>query len=467
MFLSAGTSISTGYIETHSYSSAAGGVSLTAGSNISTFNIDSSSYDSLAGGVVLTSGGNISAGSIDSSSNHSVPGPVVLTAGSGISTGHILTRSQTRNGGAVTIKAGSSISADYFDLYSGYRNGGALTLMAGSDIHTGYIITYAFGSGSGGDVVLTSGSRIATGFIESAGWQSSSSNGGSIMLISVCGVSTERITTSTAGTGKGGSVVILTGNNSNDATLTVGEINTSGGSGGMVELVNSAANTSSVDLTTNGAITTDATGLNGIAGPVSLVSSGAISATYAINARAIGSAASVSAMGGSVFISSGGTGSTAIAVGSINTSATGNGAGNKAGNIILLSAASSSRFFPSNISADKTNFTQQGGIPGIYLIYGLAGASTVLPERLNVTPAARINIRPGGYQSASSSYISLHLDTGGDTQMVVPVNIGAGGTSLYLASISQASGSDNISIVLAGGLTTNGPISAASRYVGL
>ena len=183
-------------------------------------------------------------------------------------------------------------------------------------------------------------------------------------------------------------------------------------------LVNSAANTSASNLTVSGPITTDATGLNGAAGPVSLVASGAITVPN-ISAQAMAPAGSTSALGGSVFISSGGTGATAITAAgiTIDTSATNNGAGDIAGSIILLSSAGVSGN-PGNINVAGSTFTQNGGTVGTLFNYGLAGASATVPSSLNVTPTVAINIRPGGYQAVtgtSGSPVSVSINTGGDT----------------------------------------------------
>ena len=185
-------------------------------------------------------------------------------------------------------------------------------------------------------------------------------SGGIIVVGSVSGASLGNLNTSSAGGGNGGQVLVWTGNSGNAATLSVGQINTSGANGGLVELVNSAAFTADTNLTVSGTITTDASNLDGRAGPVALVATGAISVPNAISAQATANPSSTSALGGSVFISSGGTGSTAITAGTINTSAANNGSGDRAGNIILLSSAASSGDDPSNISASSSNFTQAG-----------------------------------------------------------------------------------------------------------
>ena len=107
---------------------------------------------------------------------------------------------------------------------------------------------------------------------------------------------------------------------------------------------------------------------------------------------------------------------------------------------------------PTNISGVTAGtFTQSGGAAQ-WLVAGLSSTSApgTLPSNLNVTPTTSINIHPGGYQSVqgNSSPIALSIDTGGDSQMVAPINIGAGngGYSLYVSGITQTSGHQSINL---------------------
>jgi len=69
-----------------------------------------------------------------------------------------------------------------------------------------------------------------------------------------------------------------------------------------------------------------------------------------------------------VFVSSGGTGSNAIAVQAINTSATNNGAGDIAGNIILLSSFTSTGNNPTNITSGTLTQTGGAAVPAGFMV---------------------------------------------------------------------------------------------------
>ena len=129
------------------------------------------------------------------------------------------------------------------------------------------------GVGSGGSITLfASNGSVTAGNISSTG-----TSGGNVTVVATNGISLGNIDTSATGAGSGGYVIASTGASSNAATLGIGSITTAGTTnGGLVMLVNSAANTSSNNLTVSGIITTDATGVDGAAGPVSLVASGGI-----------------------------------------------------------------------------------------------------------------------------------------------------------------------------------------------
>lgn len=385
--------------------------------------------------------------------------------------------------GAVTVAAGKTISGNATSTNSPAAN----IYMTGGSVSAGAVSANGNGTGSAGNVSLyatngdltvgnvsangSSGGAISlfatNGTLTSGTLNTTGSFGGNVTALATNGINLGSIDTSANGTtGFGGNVVASTGNSSNSATLAVGSIKTSGASaGGLVMLVNSAANFSANNLTVSGSITTDATGLNGKAGPVSLVSTGKIT-TGNISARADANAGSTSALGGSVFISSGATGATAITVAgsTINTSASAHGAGNIAGNIILLSSAASTGANPGNINIAGATFKASGGTPKTAFIWGLNGASSTVPAALNVTATAAINIRPGGYQSATGSNASpqsISLNTGGDKQIVVPINIGAvdgSSNSLYLSTFTQASsnGMDNIALVTTGNIKVSG-----------
>jgi fibronectin-binding autotransporter adhesin len=345
---------------------------------------------------------------------------------------------------------------------------GANLFLSGNNIKiSGTLSTSGTGTGSGGAITLFArAGSITTGDITSGG-----ASGGNITMNSTRGLELGNINTAaTTATGTGGYVMAATGNSLSTTRITAGSITTTGGSaGGLVLLVNSSANTASTNLTVSGTITTDASGLNGRAGPVTLVSSGAID-TGNISAQAT-NAGNATGLGGGIFISSGGTGTTAIdATGNtFNTAAAGIGAGNEAGNVILLSRDPGDIPNPSNIG--QPIYVLGGGTPGVSFAYGKNPGTTsnTVPTTVTVVPNATINIRPGGYQQVtgtSGSHVAVSINTQNDSQMVVPINIGAidaSGNSWYLGTVSQTvSGQDNIVFVTAGGISGNGVVSSNS-----
>ncbi len=373
-----------------------------------------------------------------------------------ISSGSITTHNSSSFGnrlsltGTITLAAGFNASFNGSTLaINGFSVPGGNVALGSISIYTvNKNVSLLAHSGS-----INSGS-LSIGDIETSG--------GDVLLNAVSGVTAGSINSS-ATVGTGGSLVVLTGNSGNSTTLTIGQINTSGASGGLVQLVNSSIASQGVNVSDS--IITDALGDNGSAGPVAIVSPGQITILGTISAQANEN----SGFGGGVFISSGITTTGAgeainCSPCSINTSATGNNG--TAGNIILLAGASNNSV--TSITYQTNDLMQSGHNPGQSLIYAYTPSAT-LPATVTVTtdPSA-INISPGGYQAWQSA-TSLTIDMGGNTQMLAPINIGAtdsSGTSLYVSSGIHAT-SANLALVLTGGLTTSGAITVAARNVGI
>jgi hypothetical protein len=432
-----------------------------------------------AGGSNQINGGNVT---LVAYANNGVGGSISLPAG-GSGTPTINTSSANGDGGNLTIIAGANPGSNQATVNIGGRivttgstsgHGGNVSLyteqpvggpqggpsynavgvlIGGSVEPSGVLAPNAqaqtagviTGGGTGGNIIVSAGSYSNTGTLAA-----SATNSGSIVINAPGGIVTAALDTSSTGGGNGGSVLAFAGNNLNAATIVVGPITTFGQNGGVVQLVNAAATTAMPTLTVNGAINTDSFGVNGFAGPVALVSTGAI-ITQDISAQTH-SPTSASDRGGGIFISSGGTGTSAISTGNLNTTVAGSGS---AGNIILLSSQPTiSLLNPTNITTGTITQTESSGSAAL-LIYGLAGASPTIPTQLNVTPTTSINILPGGYQTVQgTSNMPLNFSIlNGDSQMVTPISIGATGTSLFLNSLTQATGSDNVSLVLAGNLS--------------
>ena len=368
------------------------------------------------------------------------------------------------SGSAISIAGSISTNGNG----SGYAGNISLNAMlpSGSTNTSGNLsvqgnISATSSTGSGGSISLAAANGSVTAAQSGSINASGGVSGGNVTVISTAGITLGSITTS-ASTGAAGTVIATTGApTATTAALTTSSIWTTGvTNGGLVMLVNSSPYTSANNLTVNGTITTDASGLNGVAGPVSIVATGELTVGN-ISAQATGNNASTAALGGSVFISSGGTGTTAINAGTIDTSATSSTSGNLPGNIILLTAAATTGASPTNITTGT--LTTTGHTNGAQFAWGLSGASKTISNnqtefRLNVTPTPSINITPGGYQTFSPNYYAapLSINTGGDKQLVVPINVGAidstlydAPASIYFTSINQTA-QDNIALVGAG-----------------
>jgi hypothetical protein len=467
-----------------------GNITILSGSGVVVANLSTSLGSGAGGNILVNAGvGSIVGGNITTNPSSNLlknsGGNVTLIAGTSINAGIISTSSTSSNSGSVDITAPGSVNLTSIATGAGVGSGGAISIYSGA--LTVGMVTTGSALNAGNIIVNSSGNVNITGlsanpgqhgkavganlFISSAGaltisggifMSSSNATASSVLLYGVNGVSVDAgggfssDAIDTSGPSQaGGGVEIFAGNGTNNASIIVGgQINANGATGGGVQLIDSSQPTSSANISLAGNIST--TGNTGLGGPVSIVSSGQID-TQSINT---GGSGQFSASGG-IFISSGATGPIAI---NVHTLSTDNLQG-PAGNIILLSSQPSvSTVNPTNIRVINIDQTGAGDIPGqgVFLSYGLAGAAATLPANLNLTPTTNINVRPGGYQSASASPINLVVNNP-DPQMIVPINIGgsSGGVSLDLTSLSQPP-SAYFTLALAGDLVTSSALSISS-----
>jgi len=421
-------------------------------------NISGTVVSDIAGDVVVR-GGAFTGGGITTQARE-IAGDVRIDVVGAISTGgqdiransvSNLFTSAGINSGQIYL-SGSSVAVD--ELITGgplnqVTHAGAITVRATTGSITTGLINAAKdpnSTGSSATVVLDAATTLAV---------NSASSTGAILGHSVILTSGNGITITDTSTGANivasGDVSILTGNSGNSATISLdGGIDASGVRPGFVQVVNNAATVSTQNISIPGGINSNALAVNGEAGSIAVVSSGAISLGN-ISATSVGGPNSFSSLGGSVFISSGGTGSNAITVGTINTSSI-----VSAGNILLLSASGTTQENPSNIV--RGAFTQTGAITGSSLVAGLNGASATIPSQLNLTltltgPGA-LNIRPGGYQTqqgTSGTPIDVTINSP-DYRFLVPINVAATGDSIFLGDFTQQNGYDSFDIVASGNI---------------
>lgn len=405
-----------------------GAFSLTSGASINTgARFVGGSVHIDAAGALTTTGGDIRTGTIGNSLQFGMNGGRVTLNGTTVTVDEIVTgNSTTRNAGSVSVRA------------------------TAGNITTGQI----FASGTESQQAVDDGNVLmdAVGSIMVNTAATNAIVGNNIALGGTTGVSvTSGGGASSTSILSGGSVLLTAGNSANSATINVsGGISTEDGRPGFIQIVNNAQTTGSVNVTVGGLIDADAVSVNGAAGSVSVVSSGAISLQN-ISATSINGTFAPQSSGGGIFISSGATGANAITVGNINVSAKAIG-----GTILLLSSTATTGLNPNNIS--RGTFTLDGSLAGQSFVAGLSGASSTIPTELNVTltlggPDA-INIRPGGYQTAQGTIgtpVDVQLNIS-DSRLLVPINVGAVGNSLFLGEITAKNDRESINIITSGTL---------------
>lgn len=468
--------------------------SVASGGHIVPSNITSLTAGIQTGSIITGSG----------SATSDVAGSVLIRGGSySNSIGNIDTTAR-QIGGNVRVEVANAISMSGFDVRtnalgqsgSSGPNGGNIYL-SGSQVSVNQLTTGSnLTTVAGGIAVRATSGSIQTGFINAQGSTSGSFGNGDVVMDAATTLTVNSTSASAVlannvilGSGNGislansggatsktidvnGNVFLMTGNSGNSATIALtGGIETTDSTPGFIEIINNAGTTSSVNVTVPGALNASTAALDGEGGAVTVVSSGGISLGNITSTSLVGGQVTPNSRGGSVFISSGGSGTTVISVGTIDTSAKGT-----AGNIILLSAGASTTANPTNITHGA--FTQSGNIAGVNLSASLNGASTTIPSTINITtnltgPGA-INIRPGGYQTqqgTSGSPIDFTINSP-DFRFLVPINVGTTGDSMFLGTLTQASTINSFSLVTSGTLNIteslntsadNGTISIQAR----
>ncbi|MBS1994027.1 MAG: hypothetical protein JSS83_26125, partial [Cyanobacteria bacterium SZAS LIN-3] len=360
--------------------------------------------------------------------------------------------------GNITIEAGS---ATLGDLTAGNTSASTATGGKISITTVDNLVTATVDAGSAGvsaaDVILSAGGDLQVNSVNPG----SAIIGRNIVLAGAEGISVNAAggatTTAILSTS---SVTALAGSSKSPAAISItGGISTKASRAGGVEIVNNSPTTSAVNVTVGGTIVTDSNSKNGAAGGVSVVSSGAIKLGNISTTSLVSN--STSASGGGVFISSGGTGTNAITVGTVNTSATA-AAGNVAGNIIMISPGSKTATNPTNIKHGTV--TLNGGQKGVALFASIDAtkAPDVIPGTINITTTITgpnaINIRPGGYQSAQGP-TSFTINNS-NLNMTVPINVS---TSLDVNAITQANGKDSFSLATGGNLVFHNNFSSSAQ----
>jgi len=409
----------------------AGNVSMTSGKSINTTAIYS--------GNVRIDGINtidLSGSSITTASN------AVTFDGSG---GNVTISGDTITVGAVTsgLSTGANLRA------------GNINLTSQSNLTTGTVSAATTGSGGlAGDVMLNARGILAVNGLATG----SAVSGRNIVLSGLNGLSvTAPNGVKATDIAALGSVTVLAGAFNHPATINIaGGISTKGALNGTVQLINMSKTASGINLTVGGTIdTSDTSGFND-GGSVAVVSSGAIKLANIVTSSLI----PFSGNGGSVFISSGSLDKVAITTGTINTSSNKTHFGSVAGTVIMITPGAKTAVNPTTIKHGAV--TQSGSIKAQSLYASLSAVSTpdTIPTVLNITPtivgASAINIRPGGYQSlqgasGAGNQISFTINNP-NTSVIAPITLSqdTSGDSIFLGTITQHNGNDNINIAAGG-----------------
>ena len=458
-----------------------------AGTTI-TFNPDGSvaSEGHIVPVVAVSATAGILTGSIKTGNatiNTDVAGNVLIRGGSYQNTTGDINATARQIGGSVRVEVAGAINLSGFDVRTSVNGqsgnlgaSGGTIYLSGSTVNVDELITgTSLTATAGGIAVRATSGAINTGLVNAQGSAngsfgngdvvmdaattltvaSATSNailGNNVVLGSTSGISlTNSGGTTSVSIDATGNVFLMTGNVGNSASiaLTGGIETTSSPTAGFIEIINNAATTNSVNVTV-GALNASSLAQNGQGGSISVVSSGGISLGNISSTSIVGQIAP-QAQGGSVFISSGGSGVSAITVGNIDTSAK-----TSPGTIILLSSGASTTVNPTNIT--HGTFTQTGALAGSNLSASLNGASASIPSTLNITATIggpnAINIRPGGYQTqqgTSGSPLDVTINSP-DFRIIVPLNVGATGDSMFLGSLTQATGNNGFSLATSGTL---------------
>lgn len=210
----------------------------------------------------------------------------------------------------------------------------------------------------------------------------------------------------------------MAGGNNGTASVNVGNINSSGTTGGDVQVVSMDASSMS---TTIGSITTQAAGAAELGGSVGIASRGALTIGGAINTTNTSVTATSPARSGSVFLSS----ATSINYTSISAWNSGNGSGS--GSVILVSAGNSSSITPAPTANPSpppsflpANTTVAAGMSGAFTGVPTSGTITTTTT-ITVSPTSISNYNPAGYSTFSGSGYTVTVDTGSDSRLIAPI----------------------------------------------
>jgi filamentous hemagglutinin len=366
----------------------------------------------------------VSVGTIDATGSRGADGGTV-----GIVTGYSQPNGTTIKPSAINVNGSIQTSAT-----GTTGNAGNVYLFSGGDIKLASVIKANSGQGNGnGGAILMEAGTAGIGGISGSNISATGAgvgSGGCVFITAPGAVTLGDTNLSTTGSGRGGTLLVVSGTaggttdsnvsiSAQSGALTLGSINTSGQTrGGDVILANLGQNGG---ITTTGNLITDATGPNGQAGSVGMLANGSVN-LGSISARADGNSTSTNSEAGDIFISSGASGSTAITISSVNLSATCAGANNLGGNLFIV--ASVPQTGVPQVGTAQLNLS--GDTPGKQPYFNgppndTSPGISVNTNQANNSPALVSNLfAPGGFAFGTIP-ANVTVDTSGDSRLIVPI----------------------------------------------
>src|SRR5579875_1241055 len=456
-------------------------------------NVEGAGAGNHAGSIMLNAWGSLNLGSSN-----------LIASATGTEGGHVALQAVT---GALTDSGTVDVSA------AGGQGGTVLMVVSGAGaINAGNIAAYGSGTGnSGGKVLLFAPSNsIAVGNIDASGVAGASgglvditgkasvsfgaaatplaytlngssysttginvsgdAGGGRLVVGSAGLVSSATGITGTSAGGTGADILVTSGGSSLNGgapvSISLGDINVSGQTGGTVQVYSLDLSGGSINL---GSIVGQAAGTQGVGAAVAVAGLGAVNIAGNILVDNTNAAAGAQAAGGAVFVSSASTinlgQGTNFTVGNVNASAA--SPGSESGQIILVATGA--------INQSGANTVANSGL-GFYSNYTAGPGALTAGGTITVTPAQLQNYNPAGFATVNtpsptmSSNSTITVDDGGNARAIVPIlsrsGMTVGGEIVAAAGSGQQAGSitlvslDNMS--LSGSVLSNGAISGGA-----
>lgn len=296
------------------------------------------------------------------------------------------------------------------------KEAGSFFVQSAGPTALGSVDARGISGARGGVVQITSTGNLQVGSATGAtGINTSGNEAGSITLTSIGSIASlgggQLNLNASATTGPGGDIVVTAAGSTGTDSILLGSINTSGLSGGSVQV----ASLGTMAITT-GAISTNASSTGGAGGSIGIAGRGIVAVSGAISTTNTSAVATAGSRSGSVFVSSGYTGAgSSVSLGSVTAF---NANGSASGNVVFVSSgAVGSISAPAPVVGAAGNFGKFEAVTGPANINITSGNANIV-----IKPSALSGYNPQGFSSISvTSTGTLNIDTGGDANMIAPI----------------------------------------------